>query len=186
MRWFRRSTIPCSLYSHLSSVEHISVHLVHSILGISLVEVSDESESPGFLCKTISRNVNIANFTITFKYWLQFLRGNTIREIVNLQANHSLNIGRAPAAERFASSAVTISLAVAVTISASTSVVAIPAPTSASPTHSVKIFFPPDTCQDLFRRVVPKLAVVSVNIEYRSTHARASCDIGAALAGWRG
>ena len=82
------------VHPQVSAIHADSIHVVHRIFCVVLVEESDEGETPTFLGVAITRDVHIPNLAIFRKDFVKVLRRCAIRQIVHFQGCHALNVWR--------------------------------------------------------------------------------------------
>ena len=133
MGWFSRPAISGQLDPHLTSVQHIAIQPIHGIVSITLIIEPNESKTSRILREPVPGDVDVSYVTIPLKQRLQLFGGDPIREVIHLQADHTLDVGGASRSIRVAP---ITSIIVPVAISAPTAAAA----PFAAPTPSAHLF----------------------------------------------
>lgn len=79
--------------ANLPPVNIAPIERVDRIAGIALAVIPDKGESTG-LSVFVLGNVDVSNVTILAEFAAQRLAVRAVREVVNLERDHSRNVGR--------------------------------------------------------------------------------------------
>lgn len=92
----RRSPVASHLHPKLPPVEQRTVHGVHGVLRVALVEETHKGKPAALFGVPIAGNVDISHTAVLLKNASQSLGRSSIRKVVHFQGGHSLHVWRRP------------------------------------------------------------------------------------------
>lgn len=92
----RRSSVASHLNPKLPPVEQRTVHCIHGVLCVALVEETHKGETAALFGVSIPGNIDISHTTVLLKNSTKSLRRCSIRKVIHFQGGHSLHVWRRP------------------------------------------------------------------------------------------
>lgn len=92
----RRSPVASHLHPKLPPVEQRTVHRVHGVLRVALVEETHKGKTAALFGVSIPGNIDISHAAVLLKNASQSLWRSSIRKVIHFQGGHSLHVWRRP------------------------------------------------------------------------------------------
>lgn len=92
----RRSSVAGHLHPELPAVKERSVHGVHGVLGVSLIQKANEGEASALLRVPVPGDVHVPDAPVLLEHSSQGLRWGSVGEVVHFKRGHPLDVRRRP------------------------------------------------------------------------------------------